>query len=410
MPTTRRASARSHRTGFKLRGALLGISALVSVGLLGCTEQRDAELTPSHASPDAGAEHPDRYFPVSEYVPMVQLDTVPSVSGADDHLQELVTLGTLDDNDNTVAFGHIAGLAISQDSTLAVGDAIGCAVHLFQLPGGEFLESLGQCGEGPGEFLQIGDVFFSADTLGVIDIGLRSIIHLDRTGDELGRERFPIRTHGFDGIPARIDVLGPWTLVMPLRQEPELVDDVSMSNAGAEVARTHFLPEIEAYSRHAGALTPRRACLVQTREGEPKVATANRWAHELLITNVELIPELVFRGTLEWKEPDPEDDLWGPGALPPAILCGQDFVIQQNRQIRVAPGSNQAVVRNVVTEAVGMDGTVIFRSHAESAEFPALGVLTPAVGRGELAVFFQNGYGPYPTVHVFRLVQPSRNR
>lgn len=169
-------------------------------------------------------------------------DEVPVVAAT-----EVVRIGSLDDPD--YAFSHPTALAVADDGRLVSGHRQGPEVRRFA-PDGTALGTLGQAGEGPGEYQAIGSISIDGDSVWVLDRRAYRFIAYDLdSGDVLRSVTIPVGASRFDD-----------RMVTPsARLGPDLYlgDPVAYSQlvASGEITHRHLLL-LDAEGRQIDTLPP----------------------------------------------------------------------------------------------------------------------------------------------------------
>lgn len=83
------------------------------------------------------------------------------------------------------------GAVDAENGHLLIGDATSCTIKRYRLNTLEFVDSLGRCGEGPGEVRFVGGILVSHAAIMVIDYGGKRIVSFDRGGTEINRRLMP---------------------------------------------------------------------------------------------------------------------------------------------------------------------------------------------------------------------------
>lgn len=158
-----------------------------------------------------------------------EADEVPVIDAV-----EVVEIGSIDDPDYAFAFPSV--LAMTEDGRIVSGHRQGPEVRVFG-PAGEALGTLGQPGEGPGEYQGVGTISIEGDSVWVYDGRAYRFIAYDLdSGDALRTVSIPVGESQFDD-----------RMVMPaMRMGPNryLGDPVAYSHLIASGELTHRYPLI----------------------------------------------------------------------------------------------------------------------------------------------------------------------
>lgn len=172
-------------------------------------------------------------------------------------VEEVLAVGGLDAGAEG-QFGEISGVDVDRAGNIYVADKQAQNVRVFDATG-RYLRTIGQPGEGPGEFgPNIGGVFLIGDEIVVPDASLSRVSHFGLDGDFVASERIsmgqgiPIRwdvTHGSLIAQRRLMVPGDRTAaagdaVVTLGMDPQSVDTVATLPGGQSVQITGGLPKI----------------------------------------------------------------------------------------------------------------------------------------------------------------------
>jgi len=317
-------------------------------------------------------------------------------------LELVFEIGSLEGDD---AFGIIGDLAVSDDSLLAVADEPSCRILLFDFPSGELRSKVGGCGEGPGEFVQVGPVTFKADTLVVYDFRKRRLIRLDLDGNEIRSDIvFPDEAEAFvwlvDARPERTLLMPTW---LPRRGREEMLflsDDRNRTVRGLRDARI-------SYTNQENASRSAVACLLRRSDA---VAVANKWAVQAAILDGELEPRFEYADDIAWFGPwaSSQQGGWTPGFFPPAVACGDTLALWRYRKNEFTWEGGDVVDRRVekgILFAATASGELIHREVVADTTWPHVASMEPAAGLGDVFFFYQNNWGSYPTVRAYRLVR-----
>ena len=95
------------------------------------------------------------------------------------------------------AFGNVVSLTIDELDRLWIADSQGRDVRVFDADG-RFVRTVGQPGEGPGEFERVGRVGSGPEGhMWITDTGLQRYEVFDTAGTRIGGHRMPLRNGGF---------------------------------------------------------------------------------------------------------------------------------------------------------------------------------------------------------------------
>ncbi|TVP59448.1 MAG: hypothetical protein EA351_01540 [Gemmatimonadales bacterium] len=340
---------------------------------------------------------PDPTFPIgSEVSPM-------SESGA---TLEFELVGELGAADGDGALGRIRDVAVSGDTIAAVLDEFGCLIHLFDLPDGAFRRAIGGCGEGPGELLQPMSIAFVGDTLRVSDVGKRRLLLLDAEGNEVRTVPYPpelgnaplVQVDARDGLvlwkPHWIGSSPERNLVLAERPGDRMATGVP----DPEISYTH--PD-EARVRAVGGTCAFRDV--------PRVAVSNRWTVELLILDTALGPHFRHREDGAGFDPEPAAPEYGGGwnsgfRAISGLACADSTALWAFRRYDAeALAEGTLRVERALHLLATSDGVILGRRVVEDTSWPDVATQVPAAGSGDRFYFFQNSWGPYPTVRIYEV-------
>jgi hypothetical protein len=373
------------RTGVRsVRSLLVGALALMVAGHLGVEEAG------AQGSPDAG-------FPFGVEVPAM------SDSGA---TLEFELVGELGTSDGEGALGRIRDVAVSGDSIVAVLDDFGCMIHLFDLPDGMFSGALGGCGEGPGELLQPVSIAFKGDTLVVSDMGKRRLLYLDGEGEQIRSDTFPSELG--DAPIAQIDAHEGLLLWKPhwIGSSPERNMVAVHHRDGRREAGVPD-PEVSFTNPDVTRLrTVGNACAFRD---APQVAVSNGWAVELIVLDAALDPihrHQEVEVTFEPEAVPPEyGGGWTTGFLASSgLACAESIALWAfRRHDPDAREEGRLHVEKAFHFLATADGRILGRRVVEDTAWPDVASQTPAAASGDRFFFYQNSWGPYPTVRIYEV-------
>ncbi len=158
-------------------------------------------LTAALASCDAepGAGNPTR-----ETLPgggvLVRYPGLPAIDSVGPEITEVqidLQFGSVDGTDPNLLFGDIRGIQAASDGTIYVLDFTATEVRAYD-PGGRYLRTVAQEGEGPGEITAANGIFLAGDTLlWIHDHGNWTVIGVDPGGDEISRFQKPVLSYSY---------------------------------------------------------------------------------------------------------------------------------------------------------------------------------------------------------------------
>lgn len=337
---------------------------------------------------------PDATFPFATEVPAM------SDSGAALEFELVGELGSLDGDG---ALGRIRDVAVSGDSIAAVLDEFGCMIHLFDLPDGVFRRALGGCGEGPGELLQPVSIAFMGDTLVVSDMGKRRLLFLDGEGEEIRSDPFP---PDLGNAPiAQVDARDGLLLWKPhwLGTSPDR-DMVFARYRDGRQERGVPDPVISFTNRDSLLRTLGNTCAFRD---APQIAVANGWALELVVLDAALGPIHRHRESPAGFGPEPVPPEygggWSSGFYPySGLACSDSTALWAfRRHDPDARDEGRLHVEKALHFLVNADGRILGRRVVEDTAWPDVASQVPAAASGNRFYFYQNTWGPYPTVRIY---------
>lgn len=327
----------------------------------------------------------------------------------------LELVGEYGESEDGLVFGQIADLAVSESGRLAVADPMSCLVWIIRIQADSW-DTLGRCGDGPGEFRSPVAVAFLGDTLFVFDSQRMTVSRLAPGGEELSRMRLDLPSLGAMGVsdlfvdPSVGIVAGLHLLPNGLGSEHhQLV--VFDAEDGKIVSRGLTVPRLAQSTRRQmiryGALCGRVGS-----DGLPMVVTANTWAPQVVGIRGNSFEELFsIKLPIEWaiarEDPDRPGE-WRNMAPLPSIECGEDYiVVSYRRQARSEDGRTRissAVL--VVLDRMGRTRAVIEEAYPPEVSQALL--MIPEASIGDRVFFLANGLREYPVVREYRLVRDGR--
>jgi hypothetical protein len=309
--------------------------------------------------------------------------------------------------DGTVAFGQIAGLAANERGLLAVSDATGCVIWIFD-PDGTHARTIGGCGDGPGEIRSATILAFDRDNLLVYDPMRETLQELTPEGEELWRRPVNLLEQGVMWIGG-LGALGGDTLVAGLDLLPAGV--LPFHDQVALVRRSDVSPMTTALPASGIALTtpyrivrPGPLCLSGRGAAGQTVVALNAWAPELTLLDPSDLSTLrKVSVPLEWVGPQERTGRPGyfmPHNPMPRVVCGRDHAVAAYRlQDRNEDGSWTVTQASLAVVELATGQVTLTRGPDD-----LLPQMTPGAGAGDRFYFFTNGFHDYPVVREYRLV------
>lgn len=346
---------------------------------------------------------PDAHFPFDMDVPEM------TESGS---TLEFVLVGELGVLDGDGALGRIRDVAVSGDSIAAVLDELGCLIHRFDLPDGTYRDALGRCGDGPGEMRQPISIAYLGDTLVVSDWGKRRILFLDGEGEEIQSQPYPSE---LETAPvAQIDARDGLVLWQPtwLGASPErdmlLVDRQDGNLEGG-------LPDPEISFRHPDTALARTAGGICAFRDAPQIAVSNGWALELVILDSALDPVHRHCEDDEDLEPEPVPPEYGGGwssgfLSTSGLACSDSTALWAfRRHSEEAREAGELRLEKAYHFLATAGGVMLGKRVVEDTAWPDVAAQVPAAAYGNRFLFYQNNWGPYPTVRIYEVTSGTED-
>ncbi|HLV26051.1 MAG TPA: hypothetical protein VKZ41_07035 [Gemmatimonadales bacterium] len=198
--------------------------------------------------------------------------------------------------DGELAFPYFTALA-ANDSLLAVVEAPECRVLLIRRATARLDRTAGRCGQGPGEFQEVGPVAFHRDSIVAIEQGVATALVLGPDGEEVRRVSITIdsvRRYIVRGIES-LDVIDDSTWMVSLRL-------LSSTNFSVDDTTNHsFVATVDSRTgimRHRFGLDVTKSRRWPERAGRNypacaaggarrRIVLANRWAPDAIVFDVE---------------------------------------------------------------------------------------------------------------------------
>lgn len=167
----------------------------------------------------------------------------------------LDTFGSTGPEDPAQPLGRMGGIDVDAEGRVYVADAMENAIRVF-LPSGELLTTLGQQGEGPGEFSRLTDVFVTGSSVWAVERGPAiKMTRFSQQGDVIETTSWPFGSKMF-APPTRI---GSRILTRSIQVSRD-ADPEMVVVADDDGARWDVLA-VGSQVPHAGDATPKLATL-----------------------------------------------------------------------------------------------------------------------------------------------------
>ncbi len=302
-----------------------------------------------------------------------------------------------------LTFGSITDIAVRDDGMLAVADASNCSIMFVDRTEQRFLDRIGRCGSGPGEFRQVGAIAFRGDSLLVYDRGTHAVVTLDARGEEVSRIQTRLPEGAFvwklHSVTARTAVVGlervrtSWDSDGPLFLAAEL----DLREGSIEEGFVADVPKAREGSRNR--LRRKPLCVARS-EGNPSVVVMNDWIFEGIhfvrgdgsggfhfLSQAPLRPRLTRTGE------------WIPAVLA-GVGCGGSGALFKTTEA----SSSGSGTRETLMEFRAYDGVVLLRQIITDPESLLHGRLGRMHGDTLFMISSQPGH---PVVGEF-VVRPSQ--
>ncbi len=295
-----------------------------------------------------------------------------------------------------LALGMVTGVALRHDGVLAVADGQSCSVTLIGRLVSSFIDRFGRCGDGPGEFRQLGPIAFNGDSLLVFDRGVSTVVVLDFEGIERRRVRAELPPGAFIGAMHSLDdstMMVGLERIGPREGRMALVGILDLRSGSILEFPVSDVPR--AVSGSPNRIRRKPVCVY--RGGDvPLLLVMNDWAFEGLALEVPT-EEIVFHfltlapirlHTTGRGEPVP--------FLLAGVGCGASGALFKTTQVASSPPN----VRTTFVEFRGYDGGVKSRHTVIDANSLLHGRLMAM--RGDTLFALSNAPG-YPVIGEFLL-------
>jgi hypothetical protein len=317
--------------------------------------------------------------------------------------EQLAELGSLD---GEITFSIINGVALSGDTLLAVADRQTCSVFVIDLRS-EAAQTLGRCGDGPGEFIDISQLAFGDGVLWVYDLERRKLSEFNLPTGGVSRE-IPIADFFSVAELASVSdivVSGPDELTIGLRRRvprttvpTSLVATLDLTASSAEF---HPIFDPPATEESSFAWAP-SAQICGMGDG---IVAANEWVNQVAHLGVD--GEARFDVVLDrsdWWVPTMMRDS-PPSPIPPLpgprLACNSEsaFISYQRRK-RIDGKSTILHSRFIVADAAGR---VLHDEEVEGPRDGTVHALTIGAAGPTVIAAYTSQFAAYPIVRILRI-------
>jgi len=295
-----------------------------------------------------------------------------------------------------LALGLVTSVAVRHDGALAVADGQSCSVTLMGRPVSSFIDRLGRCGDGPGEFRQLGAIAFNGDSLLVFDRGVSAVVVFDFEGIERRRVRAELPPGASIGAMHPLDdstVMVGLERIGPSEGKMVLAGILDLRSGSIREFPVSDVPR--AVSGSPNRIRRKPVC-VYRRGDVPLLLMMNDWAFEGLAVEVPT-EEMIFHfltlapirlHTTRRGEPVP--------FLLAGVACGASGALFKTTQVASSPPN----VRTTFIEFRGYDGGTKSRQTVTDANSLLHGRLVAM--QGDTLFALSNAPG-YPVIGEFLL-------
>jgi len=315
---------------------------------------------------------------------------------------------------DTLVFSHFLGegvlgdykgyQATSRDGRLAVEERSECRVSVLDIETGRVAFRVGKCGAGPGEFKTITSLFFSHDTLHVVDAGLNRMTSVSTKGIVLSMVSWSELWGDANVSPSNVAPITD-SLLLGLARRPErnapqvLVLDRSSGQVVQDFGRQPpaVRREPDSYAYRLGACTESRAT-------EPLVILTGAYLFESVAYRLDGTPQWRSATPLDWAGPFRVRGSIGAKSYGLTPICGDSAVM-----IRMTRTSSEAPRNTPQEEAYyefrGAHGRLLARGFTEPDDLTLQGA---GVSTGGYWMFY-DAKSERPRIRVYQL-ESNRNR
>lgn len=297
------------------------------------------------------------------------------------------------------AFGIVVGVAVGARGLLAVADLLACSVTLIDRESGSFEGRVGRCGDGPGEFREIGALAFIEDTLLVYDRRSNALATLNLAGEEVTRVRLDLPPRAALTWMRVVDgrrVVASMERVASGTDVPKALDLVGVFEmATGELVET-MIAEVRLAREGPQNFLRRKAVCVHGHDGGSLLAVLNEWAFQ--VAAVELRGRAVAfnaRVGLDLAPGRTGGGNWVPGGLLPGVACTPRGAVFKLSTVERFDDSD-SIRQTTHIEARKWNGTVMMRRTIVGGT----SLIHARIGdtKGDTIFMFANGLREYPVV------------
>jgi hypothetical protein len=324
---------------------------------------------------------------------------------------ELELVRGFGDRDEGLVFGQIVSLAVNDTGTLAVIDRFGCQVWIIDTETGS-ANTVGGCGDGPGEFRRAEAAAFKGDTLFVWDQGRASLVKMGLAGDEIERFRLDFIALGAAGIPAfHVDDSGQILAGLNLLPYTTAQEDrylILFDRFGGTPIRRELSAPPLARSTPRNMAHGISFCVAPDTGGGEVVFALNHWGPQaVFLRRRDLSFIRTIRIPVDWavaEEHSLRPGHWGPHSPPPRVICGDRYAIAGYRDQGPGP-DGETVVSSAAWLVFDLEADVLTILGGDDApEAGSMLFMTPGAATGNRFFFFTNGFFDYPVIREYRIV------
>jgi len=309
-----------------------------------------------------------------------------------------------------LAFGTIAGLAISQKGILAVVEPVDCRVWLVDTGSGEG-RTVGRCGDGPGEFRRPAAAAFAGDTLVVFDADRLVLVKIAPDGVEAARFPLALPELGAIGVSdlhvgQDRSILSALVL-LPSGQSSEHLQIAAFDwSTGAPIGRGLTAPLI-ARTTPRPILRPGTLCVSSSSGAGDMVVAVNTWGPQVAILDRNGLKPLVsVRIPVAWAHPSEHSQRrghWGPMNPQPRAACGERYAVIGYRRQETVPRDIPKVLSAAMVVLDLHEQSLSLLGGDAPPETGSVLLMTPGAAAGDRFFFFSNGFFGYPMIREYRL-------
>jgi hypothetical protein len=344
---------------------------------------------------DSAQGFPDREFNFSYPVH----DSIGTGSGPVPSVNKIHTWGLQSDS----PFGVINHATLMGDSLIAVADRVGCAIHILDIRAPDApAQTIGGCGDGPGELRGVMHLAFDGEALLATDLPRGRVHRLDAAGSPVEPAWLDLRTIS-GAMSATVDGVDGIYLAAPGRSFREVGRPAFLVH-GWEPDAVHVSldPAIQMASS-ANVLVSGAGCLAR---GGDVVVVANHWLPEIaLIARGPVVLGRIHVPS-EWATPrlDAGPATWTPGSAPPIAVCSEGHAVVRYAVHGQSDAQDQTRQVNLgYLVFLDLDGRRVSHVDISEARWPDLGAHALAALQGRYLLTYQNVFGPVPTVTLWEI-------